>query len=165
MKGTGEYPQEWPIIADAVKLVARYQCARCNARHSPSTYHIMTVHHLDGDKGNARWYNLAPLCQRCHLSIQAKVVMERPWLFDHSEWFKPYVAGFLAANQHYVDHITWSRDWVLTNQALILNLFGPNPHTCTDSWAPGHYRDPVKEVMNGYEQARQEGPDRRTYPG
>jgi hypothetical protein len=54
------------------------------------------VHHLDEVKGNCRWWNLAALCQRCHLQIQGKVRMERVWAWEHSEWFKPYVAGFYA---------------------------------------------------------------------
>ncbi len=59
-------------------------------------WRILTVHHLDGDKANCQWWNLAALCQRCHLEIQAKVVMERIWPHEHSEWFKPYVAGYYA---------------------------------------------------------------------
>lgn len=60
-------------------------------------WRILTVHHLDGIKLNCRWWNLAALCQRCHLTIQGRVKMHRPWLFEHSEWFRPYVAGFYAA--------------------------------------------------------------------
>jgi hypothetical protein len=30
------------------------------------------------------------------LRIQPKVVIERRWMFEHSEWFKPYVAGYYA---------------------------------------------------------------------
>jgi hypothetical protein len=59
-------------------------------------YRILTVHHLDGDKRNCRWWNLAALCQRCHLQIQGKVRMDRRWPHEHSEWFKPYVAGYYA---------------------------------------------------------------------
>jgi hypothetical protein len=59
-------------------------------------WRILTVHHLDGDKPNCRWWNLAALCQRCHLTIQGRVKMHRPWMLDHSEWFKPYVAGYYA---------------------------------------------------------------------
>jgi hypothetical protein len=59
-------------------------------------YRILTVHHLNGDKADCRWWNLAALCQRCHLTIQGKVVMDRIWPHEHSEWFKPYVAGFYA---------------------------------------------------------------------
>jgi hypothetical protein len=59
-------------------------------------WRILTVHHLDGVKGNLRWWNLASLCQRCHLQIQGKVKMERVYPWEHSEWFRPYVAGYYA---------------------------------------------------------------------
>lgn len=59
-------------------------------------WRVLTVHHLDGDKANCRWWNLLALCQVCHLYIQGKVIPERPWLFEHTPWFKPYVAGFYA---------------------------------------------------------------------
>jgi hypothetical protein len=59
-------------------------------------WRILTVHHLDGNKLNCRWWNLVALCQRCHLEIQGKVKMERRWLGEHSVWFRPYVAGFYA---------------------------------------------------------------------
>jgi hypothetical protein len=59
-------------------------------------WRILTVHHLDEDKANCRWWNLVALCQRCHLRMQRAVIMNRPWHFEHSEWFKPYAAGFYA---------------------------------------------------------------------
>lgn len=59
-------------------------------------WRILTVHHLNGIKHDCRWWNLVALCQRCHLSVQARVVMERPYHGEHSEWFRPYVAGFYA---------------------------------------------------------------------
>ena len=59
-------------------------------------WRILTVHHLNGIKHDCRWWNLAALCQRCHLTIQAKVHMLRPYHREHSDWFKPYVAGFYA---------------------------------------------------------------------
>ena len=59
-------------------------------------WRVLTVHHLNGVKHDCRWWNLVALCQRCHLTIQGKVYMERPWLREHSAWFKPYVAGFYA---------------------------------------------------------------------
>lgn len=61
-----------------------------------AAYRILTVHHLNEDKGDCRWWNLAALCQRCHLTIQGKVQMDRVWPYEHSEWFRPYVAGFYA---------------------------------------------------------------------
>lgn len=59
-----------------------------------SLWRVLTVHHLDEDKMNCRWWNLAALCQRCHLRMQRGVVMGRPYHFEHSEWFKPFAAGF-----------------------------------------------------------------------
>jgi hypothetical protein len=59
-------------------------------------WRILTVHHLDGNKANDAWWNTLALCQRCHLQIQAKVDPETPWFLEHSDWIKPYVAGFYA---------------------------------------------------------------------
>lgn len=59
-------------------------------------WRILTVHHLSGDKSDCRWGNLAALCQRCHLEIQAKVVLERVYPHEHSEWFKPHAAWWYA---------------------------------------------------------------------
>jgi hypothetical protein len=65
-------------------------------------YRILTVHHLDSDKSNLRWWNLLSLCQICHLEIQGKVDLHQPYgMFDHSPWFKPYVAGWYA--HHYLN--------------------------------------------------------------
>lgn len=59
-------------------------------------WRILTVHHLDGDKSNCEWWNLLSLCQRCHLIVQGKVNPNQPYMLEHSDWFKPYVAGFYA---------------------------------------------------------------------
>lgn len=61
-------------------------------------WRILTVHHLNGVKHDCRWWNLAALCQRCHLTIQGRVLMERVYPFEHSEWFKPHAAGWYAAS-------------------------------------------------------------------
>lgn len=61
-----------------------------------AAWRILTVHHLDGDKSNDQWWNTLALCQRCHLSIQTKVDPNTPWMLEHSDWFKPCVAGFYA---------------------------------------------------------------------
>lgn len=90
------YPPDWPEIAKAVKDAAGWCCVRCGAPHSREGWRILTVHHFDGDKANCRWWNLGALCQRCHLAIQGKVKMEQTYLYPHSEWFRPYVAGFYA---------------------------------------------------------------------
>ena len=79
---------------------------RCNTpqqslRLSPNliieaAWRILTVHHLNGRKHDLRWWNLVALCQRCHLSVQTRVQMERVYPFEHSDWFKPYAAGWYA---------------------------------------------------------------------
>lgn len=59
-------------------------------------WRILTVHHLNGVKHDCRWWNLAALCQRCHLTIQSRVLMDRVYPFEHSAWFKPHAAGWYA---------------------------------------------------------------------
>jgi hypothetical protein len=95
-KSIGDYPPDWPEIAKQVKDEAGWKCRRCDHPHDPEAGYILTVHHLDMNPANNAWWNLVALDQRCHLHVQAKVVMERVWLFDHSEWFKPYAAGYYA---------------------------------------------------------------------
>lgn len=92
-KSKAGYPAEWENIAQAVKQRAGWKCVRCGHAHAPQLGRCLTVHHLDMDPSNNRWWNTAALCQACHLSIQGRVAMEQEWLLEHSEWFKPYVAG------------------------------------------------------------------------
>ena len=96
-KSKAAYPHDWPEIASRVKDEADWRCVRCGHPHDVASGHVLTIHHLDLDPSNSKWWNLAPLCQRCHLRIQAKVILERPWLLEHSEWFRPYVAGYYAS--------------------------------------------------------------------
>jgi hypothetical protein len=109
----GSYPPEWGILADAVERAAGERCIRCfhpkgdglvrrvpcddRCTHPRDTkMRVLTVHHMDGDKGNLHWWNLLALCQICHLVIQAKLIPERPYLWEHKDWFKVYAAGFYA---------------------------------------------------------------------
>lgn len=100
-KSTGEYPEGWPEFAQQIKEEAGWKCVRCQHLHEPETGYTLTVHHLTMNKAEpfANWWAFVPLCQRCHLQIQAKVILDRPWFLPHSEWFRPYVAGYYAA-QH-----------------------------------------------------------------
>lgn len=107
MKGTGTYPVDWKAIATQIKDAANWTCIRCNHAHDPKAGYCLTVHHLTGEKANCEWWNLVPLCQRCHLHIQSKVVMERVWAFEHSAWFKPYVAGYYAAQHGFQTDRAW----------------------------------------------------------
>lgn len=120
--GRDGYPFAWHTsIKHKVRNEAGNKCVRClhpyvsrfygNGEWSPcgpdcrhdgpvedghAQWRILTVHHLDGVKSNCRWWNLAPLCQRCHLTIQGRVRMEQTYPFEHSDWFKPYAAGYYA---------------------------------------------------------------------
>lgn len=121
-KSTGEYPANWKEIAKDVKDAAGWKCVRCG---HPDDYKLppelrkgygLTVHHLDIDPSNCAWWNIPALCQKCHLQIQHKVVMEQPFMFPHSEWFKPYVAayyavveGLLPMTRNYYDSLVISR--------------------------------------------------------
>ena len=70
------------------------KCIRCGSPSVPGK--ILTTHHMDGDKSNDEWWNLLALCQVCHLHIQGKVDPNTPYFLDHSDWIKPYIAGFYA---------------------------------------------------------------------
>ncbi|MGE4163890.1 MAG: HNH endonuclease signature motif containing protein [Vicinamibacterales bacterium] len=110
---TGAYAPDQPAIHDRVRAEAGHRCIRCGhpaegikARRpcEPRCTHlddgkprVLTVHHLDGNKSNNVWWNLLALCQVCHLTIQAKVIPDRPYLWEHTPWFRPYVAGYYAA--------------------------------------------------------------------
>ena len=97
----GEYPPEWPEVAKLVKTLAGWCCERCGHFNAPSPW-VLTVHHLDGNKSNLNDWNLAALCQRCHLRVQARVNFLQDWPFDHSPWMARHVAGYneWAAARH-----------------------------------------------------------------
>lgn len=103
-KSKGEYPDNWDQIATYIKNEAGWKCVRCEHKHDTAAGYMLTVHHLDGNKANCEWWNLPALCQRCHLRIQGKVKMSQEWMFGHSDWFKPYLAGYYA---HLMD---WPED-------------------------------------------------------
>lgn len=93
----GEYPPDWKRTARRVKAECDGKCIRCGHPDDLASGHVFTVHHFDGDKSNGAWWNLLGLCQRCHLSFQSRVNPDQPYMFEHSEWLRPYVAGFYAA--------------------------------------------------------------------
>ena len=115
-RSTGQYPENWTEIALQVKREAGERCIRCGHPNDPDNGYGLTVHHLDLNKSNCEWWNLAALCQRCHLRIQGKVFMEQIYMFEHSPWFKPYVAGYYAnMNGHPTD-----KNWVMEHLELLL---------------------------------------------
>lgn len=89
-----EYPNDWKEIATRIKDAAEWECERCEWPHDPPTAHTLTVHHLDGDKANCEDWNLAALCQRCHLSIQGRVNWSQGYFLDHSPWMQKHVDAY-----------------------------------------------------------------------
>lgn len=117
---SGTYPENWKEIANAVKIAANWRCVRCGHKHDPGSGHTLTVHHADNNKSNCQWYNLLPLCQWCHLSVQARVDLDRPWVMaEHSEWFKPFVGGYFAWK--YLGEVL-SRDEVMDRLPELLDI-------------------------------------------
>lgn len=117
-RSKSKYPDNWYEIAYQIKKDAGWKCVRCGHPHEVECGYVLTVHHLDFDRQNCEWWNCPALCQRCHLQIQAKVVMEQVWMFRHSEWFEPYVAGYNANHFGYKTE----KEYVLNNLNFLLNL-------------------------------------------
>lgn len=82
----GEYPENWGEIALAIKRRAEWRCEHCGRPHDPVAGYCLTVHHLDLNKSNCDRENLVALCQRCHLSIQARYRPGQMWLLDAPAW-------------------------------------------------------------------------------
>jgi len=95
----GEYPGNWAEIAELVKAEADGCCVRCGHAHDPEAGRTLTVHHFDGDKANCERWNLMPLCQACHLSVQGRVNPAVPLMFAPAIWSWPYVAGYWEATR------------------------------------------------------------------
>ncbi|KKN46276.1 hypothetical protein LCGC14_0674830 [marine sediment metagenome] len=97
-KFKGEYPPEWTKeFRNKLRNEFDNKCERCGHLHDPANGYAMTVHHLDNDKSNCARWNLAVLCQRCHLIIQGKVFLAQCYMFEHSEWFKPHLEGYMGS--------------------------------------------------------------------
>lgn len=95
----GEYPPDWNAIALRVKEDSGWKCERCHHPHDPKAGYTLTTHHLDGNKGNCADWNLAALCQRCHLSVQGRINLFQSYMFTLTPWFQPHYQGFLEAHR------------------------------------------------------------------
>lgn len=82
---------------------------------------MLTVHHLDGDKWNLEWWNLAALCQRCHLRIQARVDFYQDSLTGvHSEWMAAHVVAY--------------NEWAMRNGSHLLRLTETRVRSYENEW-------------------------------
>ena len=120
------YPENWPQVSEDVKDRAGWRCVRCGHKHStlknpepcdehcdltkhPETYElfpkqrqrVLTVHHMDGRVNNLAHWNLAALCQVCHLIIQGvtqcrlDIFYYREDFIESEAWIKPFVKGWI----------------------------------------------------------------------
>jgi len=76
-----EYPENWDEIALEIKCAANFECKHCGHVDDQPSGHVLTVHHIDGDKSNCDPLNLVALCQRCHLHFQNMNLKAQGWLF------------------------------------------------------------------------------------
>lgn len=73
-----QYHPKWSLISRLVRFFrAKNKCEKCGAENRkphPITGSIvvLTVAHIDHDRNNNRFSNLAAWCQRCHLGHDAK---------------------------------------------------------------------------------------------
>lgn len=73
-----DYPPDWKTrIRPAILARAGNQCEQCGAvNHQPNprtgSRVVLTIAHLDHDRTNNDFGNLAALCQACHLTLDGK---------------------------------------------------------------------------------------------
>jgi hypothetical protein len=63
LMGTGEYPENWKEIRDAIVVRDSGHCLVCARTDRP-----LHVHHVDHDRANNACSNLMTLCKQCHLA-------------------------------------------------------------------------------------------------
>lgn len=89
------YPKNWKEIALRIKEKNHWRCERCGHKHDPKAGYCLTTAHLVPIKSLVEEWNLAALCQRCHLKKHRSLDMFQMYMLEHSEWFKPHLEGFL----------------------------------------------------------------------
>ncbi len=120
--GKDGYPIDWEIIATRIKALARWYCERCGVRNNEEEPDgtMLTVHHLDGIKSNIEEWNLAALCQRCHLHIQKKVRFYRiPEIFD---WVRLRYYPLMTHSRWMARHIMSYNVWAWLNDKKIIPI-------------------------------------------
>lgn len=123
----GQYHDDWKLIAQQVKAEAGWRCVRCGKQYGPDAGGAYGVHHFDGNReNNARW-NLMPLDQACHLSVQARVDPANPIMFDPRPWAMPFISGLYESGRAIVPASYDLPRWVETYEREV----GPWP-----TWAP-----------------------------
>ena len=130
----GEYPDYWPLLSKQVKAIAGWCCERCGVRNNEDEPDgtMLTVHHLDGDKSNCEWWNLAALCQRCHLRVQNRIGPGSD--YGPPEFYVPYYRWNWETMKAEAVHSLWMarhiksyNAWLQTNDGPTLTYQNPLP--------------------------------------
>jgi len=96
-KALGELRQRAGYELAAAKGLGRRACDDRCSHPDNAKQRMLTVDHLDGDKSNCEPWNLAALCQVCHLQVQGRVRMEQAWALDHTPWMVVHLKGMEEA--------------------------------------------------------------------
>jgi len=92
------YNKGWPQKAMDVKDEQGWRCEACGHKHDPSAGFSLTVHHIDFNKQNDKDWNLAALCQRCHLRLSRYLDLDQ-LLFDYMRdgyWFARHIDRYMV---------------------------------------------------------------------
>ena len=102
IKPRGHYPKDWDKISKDYKKSVDNTCEYCGKIHERSYDYSLTTHHLDGDKGNCRKWNLISLCSGyCHKEVQRRINIEQLVkepnfdIYNIPEWLREKVRGYL----------------------------------------------------------------------
>ena len=73
-----KYPKDWQAIRNHILTRAQNRCEFCGAANTqphPETGSkvVLTIAHLDHDPSHNHFDNLKALCQKCHLTYDAKL--------------------------------------------------------------------------------------------
>lgn len=90
------YPQNWKQISKEAKDAAFWRCESCERPHDPDNFFTLTVHHIDRDKQNVDWWNLAVLCKDCHVALHRRENLMTYLDLANEPWFRPHLAGAIA---------------------------------------------------------------------
>jgi 5-methylcytosine-specific restriction endonuclease McrA len=94
------YPEDWQKISKRIKDQTGWKCECCGHPDDKPSGHVLMAHHLDGNPQNCEDWNLAALCESCHLNIQGRIKMDQLFFLNVmpiSNWFKPHYDGYLAS--------------------------------------------------------------------
>jgi len=140
--GLQDYPTEWPEVAATVRAWSAGQCVRCRHRSSVAAGTVLTVHHLTMEKANLSPWNLMAACQRCHLSVQARVDFDQPYLGAHKQWMAPFVMARQFCDAFEIDLSAGPAadpgTWAMVMKAIIALATAGRPVCECEDWTANH---------------------------